>query len=115
MEFHNKIKKWVTLDNQVRLYNEKVKELRFERNEIADSVIEYANNNNLGNAIIEISDGKLRFNQTKLSSPLTFKLIKQCLNETISNPQDVEKIIQYIKEKRDFRYVKDIKRVYKPT
>jgi len=112
MEFQDKIKSWVTIDNQVRLYNDRVKQLRSERNEIADTIIKYAHENNLGNAVIEISDGKLKFNQTKLSSPLTFKFIKTCLNECISDPQNVDKIIQYIKEKRDFRYVKDIRRLY---
>ena len=38
--------------------------------------------------------------------------IKKCLNDCISDPSDVEKIMDYIKEKRDFRYIKDIKRQY---
>ena len=51
-------------------------------------------------------------NDTKITSPLTFKFIKKCLNDCISDPSDVEKIMDYIKEKRDFRYIKDIKRQY---
>ena len=56
MEFQDKIKSWVTIDNQVRLYNDRVKQLRSERNEIADTIIKYAHENNLGNAVIEISE-----------------------------------------------------------
>ena len=95
-----------------RLYLDKIKELRSERNEIAEHILIYADQNNLGNAIIEISDGRLKFNDTKITSPLTFKFIKKCLNDCISDPSDVEKIMNYIKEKRDFRYIKDIKRQY---
>ena len=111
-EFSNSVKEWVAADNKVRLYMDKIKELRSERNEIAEHILEYAGQNNLGNAIIEISDGKLKFNNIKITSPLTFKFIKICLNDCISNPSDVEKIMNYIKDKRDFKYVKDIKRQY---
>ena len=111
-EFGDYIKKWVIMDNKVKLYMDKVKELRLERNEIAENIINYADKNNLGNATVEISDGKLKFNDTKISSPLTFKFIKSCLNDCISNSSDVEKIMDYIKEKRNFKYVKDIKRHY---
>jgi|TARA_Y100000588_G_C14092536_1_gene855149 hypothetical protein len=112
MDFTNEIKDWVAVDNKVRLYNEKIKELRQERTQIAENILSYANTNNLGNAVIEISDGKLKFNQSKVTSPLTFKFIKSCLNDCIQNQRDVDKIIDYIKEKRDFYYVKEIKRLY---
>jgi len=111
-EFSDSVKEWVAADNKVRLYLDKLKELRSERNELAEHILGYADQNNLGNAIIEISDGRLKFNDTKITSPLTFKFIKRCLNDCISNPSDVEKIMDYIKEKRDFRYIKDIKRQY---
>ena len=111
-EFSDSVKEWVAADNKVRLYMDKIRELRSSRNEIAEYILNYADQNNLGNAVIEISDGKLKFNDTKISSPLTFKFIKKCLNDCISNPSDVEKIMDYIKNKRDFKYVKDIKRQY---
>jgi hypothetical protein len=111
-EFSESVKEWVAADNMVRLYLDKIKELRSERNEIAEQILVYADKNNLGNAVIEISDGRLKFNNTKISSPLTFKFIKSCLKDCISNPSDVEKIMDYIREKRDFRYIKDIKRHY---
>ena len=112
MEFSDKIKKWVEIDNQMRVYQERMKELRLDRNDIADNILEYIETNNLGDAVIEISDGKLKFNNTKQTSPLTFKFVKQCLNECIGNPANVDKIINYIKEKRVVHYTKDIKRQY---
>ena len=111
-QFSNQIKEWVSIDNQLRLYAGKTKELRLARNDIAEQIMLYADNNNLGNAIIEISDGKLKFNKTKVAPPLTFRFVKQCLNDCISNSQNVEKIMNYIKEARVFKYNKDIKRLY---
>ena len=69
-------------------------------------------NEKITKTVINISDGKLKFNNTKQTSPLTFKFVKQCLNECIGNSANVDKIINYIKEKRVVHYTKDIKRQY---
>ena len=37
-EFSEKIKEWVSTDNMVRLYLDKIRELRAERNEIAENI-----------------------------------------------------------------------------
>ena len=112
MSFEEKIKQWVSMDNQMKLYLEKVRELRAQRNDLTDILTHYANNNNLGNAIVQISDGRLKFQHTKITNPLTFKFVEECLHDCIEDPQYVTKIIQFIKEKRTTRSVPDIKRSY---
>jgi hypothetical protein len=112
MEFTDKIKQWVTIDNRVRLLNEEIKEMRSTRNELAVNIMDLAEKNNLGNPTIQITDGKLKFNDIKISSPLTFKFLKKCLQNCISDENAVEKIMTYIKENREFRYTKDIRRTY---
>lgn len=112
MSFEKKIKEWVAMDNQMKLYLEKIRELRGERNDLTDLLTHYANNNNLGNAIVQISDGRLRFQHTKITNPLTFKFIEECLHDCIGDPQHVKKIITFIKEKRTTRTMPDIKRFY---
>jgi len=112
MEFTNKIKQWVTIDNRVRVLNEEIKAMRTTRSELAENIMELAEKNNLGNPTIQITDGKLRFNDIKISTPLTFKFLKKCLQNCISDENTVEKIMIYIKENREFRYTKDIRRTY---
>lgn len=90
-----------------------IKELRERRNNIQDHITSYAEENQLYNAIIEISDGSLKFNNYKQSSPLTFKYIQKCLEECINDENTVEKLMNYIKEKREFKYQNGIKRSYK--
>ena len=68
--------------------------------------------NNLENAVIQISDGKLKFQNVKQTAPLTFKLVKEVLDECIDNEQHVKAIIKAIKDKRESKYVYDIKRTY---
>ena len=71
--------------------------------------------NNLNNATVQISDGRLRFVNSKQTAPITLKYIEQCLGECIGNKEQVELIINYIKEKREVKYLPDIKRYYVKT
>ena len=112
MSLEKQIKEWVSIDNKLKMHQEIVKELRSQRNEIGGDILMYVDTNKLDNAVIEISDGRLKFNNIKITSPLTFRFITNCLNDCISDPSDVEKIMNYIKNKRDIKYIKDIKRFY---
>ena len=112
MSFEEKIKNWVTVDNQLKHLNEKTKKLRENRNEIATDIIEYADKNELNNATIKISDGRLRFANIKQTSPISLTFLKQCLDECIGDESTVGQIMDYIKEKRDVKYTPDIKRYY---
>ena len=112
MSLENHIKNWVEIDNQYRKYSEKMKELRVNRSEMTSIIFDYAEENNLQNAVVEISDGKLKFQSFKQTSPLTFKYIQECLNDCIEDEEQVKLLINYIKKKREVKYVNDIKRSY---
>ena len=110
--FQNHIKQWVEIDNQVKILNTELRELRMKRNNISDHIVSFVDTNNLDKAVIEISDGSLKFGTTKQTSPITLKFIKKCLNECINNEESVEQLIDYIKYKRDIKMKSDIKRSY---
>ena len=112
MSFEEKIKQLVAMDNQMKLYLEKIRELRTQRNDLTDLLTNYAHNNNLDNAIVQISDGRLKFQHTKTTNPLTFKFIEECLHDCMADPQHVKQIIKFIKERRTTRSIPDIKRFY---
>ncbi len=111
MSFQENIRNWVSIDNQLRILNEKTKILREEKNALGESLNHYIETENLHNATVEISDGKHKFQNTKVSQPLTFKLVEQCLQDLMSDEQ-VKQVIKYIKSKRETRVVNDIKRSY---
>ena len=79
MTFEEDIQNWVTIDNSVKELNEKTKALRDSRNELSEKLVEYASNNNLTHRIIEITDGNLKFQTRKQTSPLTLTFIERCL------------------------------------
>lgn len=110
--FETNIKKWVLIDNEMQNINNKIKKLRDEKNDLEKSILNYVEENKINNSIISISDSKLRFINSKQSTPLSFKFIENCLNKCISNKDDVENVIKYIKSVRPFKYNQNIKRIY---
>ena len=112
MSFEKQIKEWVSIDNQIRIYNEKLKELRTKRSDTGVDIMQYVDTQHLHNATVQISDGKLRFIETKQQAPLTLQYVQKCLMECISQPDKVEEIMTYIKESRAVKAVPNIKRSY---
>jgi TolA-binding protein len=110
MSFENQIQQWVSLDNQLKQLNEKVKELRDKRNNLEENITNYASENNLSNATVKISDGRLKFTNTKVPEPLTFKYLERTLGEVIKNESHVNLIMEHLKQKRTIKVVPEIKR-----
>jgi dihydroorotase len=110
MSFENQIQQWVTLDNQLKQLNEKVKDLRDKRNNLEENITSYASENNLSNATVKISDGRLKFTNTKVQEPLTFKYLEKTLGEVIKNESQVKLIMEHLKQKRAVKIVPEIKR-----
>jgi len=112
MSFENQIQQWVTIDNEMRNLNEKIKVLRDNRNKLSENIIDYANNKNLANAnsVIKISDGKLKFVNTKIQEGLTFKYLEKSLAEIINNPSQLKLIVEHLKNNRTTKTVQEIKR-----
>lgn len=112
MSFEEQIQQWVSIDNQIKLYNEKLKELRSQRNQTSGQIIEYVDTENLRNATVQISDGRLRFMETKQQVPLTLQHVKKCLLECIRPPEKVDEIMAYIRDSREYKTISNIKRSY---
>lgn len=110
MSFENEIKQWVQIDNQLKELNERTKVLREKRNTLEKNITTYASSNNLSNSTVQISDGRLKFANTKIPEPLTFKYLEKTLGEVIKNENQVKLIMEHIKQKREIKIVPEIKR-----
>ena len=110
MSFEQQIKEWVFIDNQLKILNDKVKSLREQKTKLNENIITYANRNDMLNSNIQISDGKLKFTNTKVPTPLSFKYLEKCLGEVIRNENQVKQIIDYVKSKREVKSISEIKR-----
>ena len=113
--FEDHIKRWVSLDNQLRELSERTKELREKRNGECERILKYVDTNGLGSATVKISDGKLKFATTAQPAPLSLKFVQECLTQCLHNEGVVEQIMNYIKEKREVKHKPEIRRFYVDT
>jgi hypothetical protein len=111
-DFQQNIKKWVSLDTKIKGMNEEIKTIRDEKHKLSNEIITFVDTNNLKSSTIKISDGKLKFSQNKQTSPISLGFLEKCLNEIIHNEEQVTKIMEYIKDKREVKLIPDIKRFY---
>lgn len=109
--FEQQVQQWVSVDNQIRVLTEKIHELKDNKNNIGENLTSYISSNDLKNATIQISDGKLKFVTTKVTAPLTFKYVEKTLGEVIKNEKQVQQIVNYLKQKRETKLVPEIKRI----
>jgi predicted transcriptional regulator len=106
------IQNWVELDNELKKLNERAKDVRTRKNDIEDKIMTYVEDNNMNNSVVNITDGKIKFCETKQTPPLTLGFLEKCLSEVIANQGQVKQIVEYIKSKRETKMVPEIKRYY---
>ena len=110
MSFETNIQTWVMLDNQIKVHNDKIKQLREEKNAVGAAARKQAESNGHKDSVIQITDGRLRFTETRVTEPLSFRYIEEALANIIPNPESREKIITCLKENRGSKLVPEIKR-----
>ena len=111
MSFTDNIKKWVNIDDEIKTLYNNLKCKREERNEILQAIIKYKNENNLDNKMIKYNDQMFQFSKQRQYQNITYNFISTCLNEILDDTEKVDYIINYIKEKRQFKNIEDIKRL----
>ena len=110
LNFEKKIKEWVSLDNECKELNDKIKLIKDQKNLVGKYILNYVEENNMNNANIKIGNDKLKFVRINTSQTVTFKYLEQCLREMIKNEDQVTKIIGYIKQRREVKQQIEIKR-----
>ena len=113
MSFEEDIKKWVYYDNKSKELNEQIKLNRNTKNDLTQKIINHVDENpSLQDAVVKISDGRLKFSQNKQTAPITLAFLESCLSDIIQDDTNVKKIMEYIKSQRETKIVPDIKRYY---
>lgn len=110
-QFKEKIQQWVIIDNQLKIINEKTRDIRNKKNELLDEISQYVKNNNIENKTIEITDGSLKFYEKKEYSGLTYSYIEECLGKIIEDKKHVDHIMNYLRENRQVKTSMDIRRI----
>lgn len=107
------VKEWVRIDNTIKSHNTEIKTLRERRNKLTAKIDQHFQAQNQDAVTIEITDGKLKYGETKSIQPITLKLVEQCLNDVLRDETTVHKCMTEIRDRRSVKYTRDIKRTYK--
>jgi uncharacterized protein len=105
MNFEQQLQQWTAIDNQLKRLNEQTKQLREKRAALSNAIIKQA-----PTSTVKISDGTLKFVNTRVVEPLTFKYLEKALAGIIKNEQHVKHILDHIKANREITIVPEIKR-----
>jgi len=105
MNFEQQVQQWTAIDNQLKRMNEQTKLLREKRATLSKSILQQT-----PTSTVKISDGILRFVNTRVPEPLTFKYLEKSLAGIINNEQHVKRIVEHVKKHREIHIVPEIKR-----
>lgn len=107
MNNSQELQQWISFDNELKILNEKVKQIRIKKYELEKKILtQYPINSS-----IKVGDGMLKIVNTRTSTPLTFKYLEKSLGEIIKNDAQVTQIIGYIKSQREIHVISEIKRL----
>jgi hypothetical protein len=122
MSIQNNVKDWVTIDNSIKKLNQELRDLREERKAQEEAMISWADSHSSGSKpVIKISDGKLRFVETKQMSPLTLKFVSERALAVLSSLPNLssssaeaihDMLMEDLKTNRECKVVREIKRSF---
>ena len=111
--FKDNITMWVLLDTQLKTINEKTKKMREKKGELSEYICKYITDNNIKNKI-KIKDGEhlaeIRMYDKKEYSALTFGYIESCLKKIIHDEEQVDYVIEFLRENREITSSPDIRK-----
>ena len=107
-EFQEMVVNWVKIDDKIRELNARVKDLKDEKKEYEEFVLEYMQK--IEHNVINISDGKLRLNKSTTKAPLKEETITQSLLDVTKDKHKAEQLTKYIFENRPTQTRVNLKR-----
>jgi len=104
-EFYKDLKEFYSLEKKQNVI------IKREKNKVKLKIINYMVEKDISNKNIKIGNENLKLLQVKQIQPLTFKFLKDCLEECISNEDQIDELISFIKSKRSIKEYLDIKKI----
>jgi len=104
------VQKWVLVDNQISILQEKLKTMREWKKKLNDTITEMMVDQHIEHKIFSIPNGELSLQEKKEYSSLSFGFIEECLDEMIPDKEKVDTMLDYLKDHREIKIVKEIRR-----
>jgi hypothetical protein len=99
------IRSWVHYDNLAATHSRLAQQARTARTQWEKQVIDHLRDNNLMNATIQITNGRLTVHEEKHAQPLTIQRLESLLHEYFDtkppgSDDETQKILEYIRKNR---------------
>ena len=93
-QFTEGIKKWVMLEKKItnikEEYNLKLKDYKDKKDNLENELTKFMKENELTDSIIKLPDGKIKYNETNISQPITYKFLKEIFTSDADMIPDYE-------------------------
>ena len=109
--FKEDITLWALIDSQLTLTNENTKKMRKIKNDASERICKYLIDNKIKNKIkIKCEDqmAEIKMYDKKEYSALSFGYIEACLNKIIHDEEQVNYVIDFLKDNREITSSPDI-------
>ena len=96
----NNVKKWIKLDNEIRVLQKEQQSRKNEKKKLSDALIDIMKSNELD--CVEVKDGNLNYVKKEVKKPITKKYLMNVLSKYYNG--DIEKTSElnnYIMENRE--------------
>jgi hypothetical protein len=113
MNFSQKISKFDEYEQLIKNKLNEISKLRQIKIQLINSIMIDLNDKDKDLEIVTNNYNGSKFKKivSKNFTPLSFSFVRECLSEIIPREDQIEKIINYIKSKRNFKIINDLKRI----
>jgi len=112
-EFIQNVQKWNYMESQIKDANEKIKKMRTLKNNFGTKICSYLERNHSIKNKIAIGNDEIHMYSKKEYTPLSFSYIENKLKEIIQDENQVDFVIQYLKDKREVTVTNDLRKIHK--
>jgi hypothetical protein len=105
---HN-VKAWIKTDKEMKELQSKLKELKKNKNELTNNLVEIMKTNDID--CVDITGGKIMYTQNRIKSAINKKYLMDCLDKYFQNKPnvDIEDIGKFILDNREIKTTETIK------
>jgi len=97
-EFQENVVKFVKVDDLIKKKQEELSELKDKKKACEKFILKYLDD--VGENVIDITNGKLKKNKTESKTPINQDIMKKAISEKISDPTVIEEILKSMEDKR---------------
>ena len=104
------LQQYIELDNRSKALYQELLGIRETKARVQSSLTKYVEEKGLLQKPLSFRGETIQFVTARVAPTLSFKYVESCLGEIITNEEQLEKIMDYLKQKRVIRTTTEIRR-----